>query len=370
MLLGLVAGLVAFYIFSSLFVFRTAWAAHVWAIGIVIVSVAVALGRSSSTRWAVAFRDFSLGFGIAFFLGIVASVASLALVVTRAKALARDASYCIEVADNRRYKPAAALLDLSGLALWSLSRTQRHAVLIVNDGEDPRYFFWSYRNGNFVPDVINQPLTCIPQRTFVGSLPVAFPPNDKSRYVRFSKHQAFRIPDTYQPRWSGRGEGAAIRLAVTAPDFAPRSTSWDDLPPRERDFNQVSVNWNQNWLLSLISAASDGQPVEQGTEFGLRKTLIISRGRRDSREYRTIRYDIDDSGGSNVTLISCYPATKTFPESCQHRFLSGGRHYYFRHPPEDVVRWQEMQRKVLELFGSFEAGAIAFEAAAKTRLSN
>ena len=259
--LGLLSGLVGFYIFSlSQTAFRPTWIAHAVAIGFVLISAAVVLvlrlADPSHRAQTAAFNASIAGFAIAFSLGVVVSIASLSSVAKRAKDVARDAPFCIQVADNGRgsYKPADALLDLSGLTLWSLSSVLHHAILVVGDDTGPRFFHWSYRKQDFVAGAVNEKVaepavTCTPRRDFVDGLPVLFPQTSTSRYVRFSRQEAFRIPDAYQPRWSG-GQSRTLRLATTAPEFAPLSTSWGDLPVGERDSNSVFVDWNPAWLLS------------------------------------------------------------------------------------------------------------------------
>jgi hypothetical protein len=177
-----------------------------------------------------------------------------------------------------------------------------------------------------------------------------------SDYVRFSKIEAYRIPKAYQARWSG-GPGRRLSLAIAAPDFLPLRTPWADLTPGARDSNWVFVDWNPTWLLDLMKSAPGGEIVEQSTEFGLQKIKTVSFG-RDSKKYEGYRFTVHADGHPhstiNTTLISCGAPSEAVPKSCQHRFLNKGRHFYFRHRPEDVPDWQRMQKRVLDLFASFE----------------
>jgi hypothetical protein len=372
---GLLSGLAAFYGLSVLqSTLRPAWIAHAVVLGVIAVCIAAML----APRWvgpsrraqAAAGAAASAGFGAAFVLCLVASLTSLQTVGERAAEAAKGAPYCIQVADNSQgsYEPARARLDLSGLTMWSLSRVLHHAILVVGDDAGPRFMHWSYRNQDFVagasnwkPGEYDPAVTCIPQRDFARHLPIVFPNPSASRYVRLSSREAFLIPDAYQPRWSG-GQTRSLVLATGAPDFQPLDRSWSRLSAWERDSNWVFLEWNPDWLLSLMSSI-DGRAVDQGTEFGLRKTLIVFHG-KDGKDYESYRYTLDNGGSDSdgTTLIQCGTATAKLPKSCQHRFLKGGRHYYFRQRPEDVPHWREMQQKLLGLFASFEANAQSFRA--------
>jgi hypothetical protein len=366
--LGLPSGLTGFYIFS-LFHFRSAWIAHAIAIGFVVIAVVIVATlwrvRSESRHWLAALNGFLIVAAAAFSLGILASIASALSVTKQARSAAGETPFCIQVPDNQGdYKPARALLDLSGLTMWADGsgsiRLQHHAILIAGNETEPRLYHWSYRKREFVVGVLNEKvygpaITCIPTRNFIDSLPTLFPRTGESQYVRFSKQEAYLIPNIYQPRWSG-GQGRTLRLAVRPPDFGPLKTQWKDLSWLEWDRNSVFIHGNQNWLLNLMSSTPRGQVLEQGTEFGLQKRLIISEG-RDSKKYESSQYRVYADGqpnGINTTLISCSPGSDRFPPSCQHRFLNRDRHFYFVHRPEDVPQWQEMQKKVLDLLASFE----------------
>jgi hypothetical protein len=363
---SLLSGLVGLYIFFATFqmLFGSAWIAHAAAAGLACIAAILAL-RRTTTASGTFLKAVNAGFVIGFSLGIVLSISSGSSVVEQAKLTAGNKPFCIQVADNGQpsYRPAGTLLDLSGLTLRSQFEVQHHAILVVGDEEDPQFFHWSYRKQEFVPGVINQRVaeygpgvTCVPRRDFAHGLLLLFPQTSADRYVRFSKQDAFHIPAAYQPRWSSR----SLSIAAPAPDFTPLKTSWDRLSAHERDSNWVFVQWNPAWLLSLM-ASTDGQAIEQGITFGLQKHLIVWRG-RDSKDYESHRYiapaDRPDSG-INLTRITCPPPSGQMLKSCQHRFLHGSRHYYFRHRPEDVPRWQEMQKKVLDLFASFEAHNVA-----------
>ncbi len=161
----------------------------------------------------------------------------------------------------------------------------------------------------------------------------------------------------WQPQWRG-GRRPTLLLATTAPDFRPLERRWSDLAPGERDSNWVFVEWNPEWVLSIMKADPGETIVERGTEHGLAKTKSVTHG-RDGKQYVGFRYHLyaDESlAGSriNTTVISCGEPSEAFPKSCQHRFINKGRDFYFRHRPQDVPDWQGMQQRILDVMGSFE----------------
>jgi hypothetical protein len=301
---------------------------------------------------------------VAFF--VIAGIATSCLVASRAAEVAGSSPYCVEVAEGSDYKPARSLLDLSAWRMRAKHEAglsmQHHAILVVGAETNPRLFHWSYQRRQFVEGVINETLegrgpaiTCLPKPEFTASLPAMIPQVAENSYVRFSPQEAYRIPISYQATWSG-GASRTLRIATAAPDFLPLDQRWSDLPPAARDSNWVFVEWNPGWVLSLMKSAPGEVIVEEGTEFGLSKVKTVFHGKdqKDYVGYRYLVYANEESIGVNTTVISCGTSSAAFPKPCQHRFLSKGRHFYFRHRPEDVADWHAMQRRVLDLFASFE----------------
>jgi hypothetical protein len=287
--------------------------------------------------------------GLATFgLLVVVSVATTALVVRSAREVADGKPYCIQVADSQSdYRPARMLFDLSGLAMRARSFDQHHAILVVGDEAHPRLFHWSYHSAAFVPGVLNETnpgrgpvLACEAQRDFVDALPMLWPQRSETTYVRFSKHEVYRVPTSYQPRW---GSSRFLAIATAAPDFAPLATHWATLAEPERVRNSVFIDLNPAASLYLMKAAA---PAPVATEFGLQEARLAS-----STQYRTAV----PANGVNATLIDCYAASKAHPAACQHRFLSRGREFNFFHRPEHLPDWRTMQARLVALFASFEA---------------
>ncbi|MBR0818708.1 hypothetical protein [Bradyrhizobium liaoningense] len=221
---------------------------------------------------------------------IVAGAATSLLVAYEAEEAAGSQPYCIQIADRTSdYRPARSWLDLSALTMWAKRDgplyMQHHAILVVGEAANPRLYHWSYRRRTFEPGVLNGQIegrgpavTCLPVRDFAGKRLALIPQSSDSNYVRYSAQDTYRIPSVWQAKWSG-GMSPTLRLATTAPDFQPLSRRWSDLAPEERDSNWVFVEWNPEWVLSLIRETPSRNVVEQSTGFGLSKTKTVTHGR-------------------------------------------------------------------------------------------
>ncbi|WP_375462321.1 hypothetical protein [uncultured Enterovirga sp.] len=295
-------------------------------------------------------------------------------VVTDAKEIAGSQPYCIQVAgrDSADYRPARSWFDLSILAMRAEASgplyLQHHAVLVVGEATKPRLYHWSYWRGRFEDGVLNggivdhgPTVTCLPVQDFADGQPLLFPEPLHENYVRYSPHDAYRIPVAWQARWSG-GMSRTLSLATASPDFQPLDRRWSELTPGQRDSSWVFVQWDPKWVLELIKDGPRGDVSEQGVELGLCRTTTVTRG-KDEKKYISRRYvaltDGPALGDANITVIDCFSPSEAFPDSCQHRFINRGRHFYFRHAPSNVPDWRNMQRRVLELMTSFEVSTNA-----------
>jgi hypothetical protein len=287
------------------------------------------------------------------------------LVAHGAEEVAASQPYCIQIADSTSdYRPARSWLDLSVFTMWAKRDgplyMQHHAILVVGEPADPILYHWSYRHRTFEQGVLNGQLegrapaiTCVPTHDLADKRPALFPESSDSTYVRYSAHDTYHIPIAWQAKWKG-GMSPTLSIATTAPDFQPLNRRWSDLTAAETDSNSIFIEWNPEWMLRLMKAAPGGDVVEQSTEFDLSKSKIISHG-RDDKDYVGYQYlAYDDGHGINTTLIGCGTPSEAVPKSCQHRFINGGRHFYFRHRPEDVPDWRGMQHRILELMDSFQ----------------
>jgi hypothetical protein len=285
-------------------------------------------------------------------LFLIADIATSGLVARRAAEAAGSSPYCIEAADEAAdYGPTRSRRDLSAWHMWARRQgglsMQHHAILVVGAETNPRLFHWSYQRREFVEGVITGALegrgptiTCSPRPEFTANLPAMIPEAAEHSYVRFSPHEVYRIPDSYQATWSG-GTSRTLRIAAAAPDFVPLDQRWSHLSPAERDSNWIFVEWNPDWVLSLMKSAPGGSVVEQGSEFGLSKVKTVFHGKdqKDYVDYRYLVYASEETSGVNTTVISCGTSSTALPKLCQHRFLNKGRSFYFRHQPEHVADW-------------------------------
>ncbi|MBW7975126.1 hypothetical protein [Bradyrhizobium sp. BR 10289] len=312
---------------------------------------------------------FGLGKLIGFFLVVTslaaAGAATSLLVAHGAEEVAGVQPYCIQVADGTSdYRPARSWLALSMLTMWAKREgplyMQHHAILVVGEPVNSRLYHWSYRHLGFEPGVLNgkiegrgPAISCVAARDFVGKRLALFPESFDSDYISYSGGETYLIPKVWQAKWDG-GTLRTLRLATTAPDFQPLNRRWSDLTLGELDSNWVFIEWNPEWVLNLMKTAPGGDVVEQSTEFGLAKTKTITHG-KDGKEYVGYRYlAYDDGHDINTTVIGCGVPSDAVPKSCQHRFTNKGRHFYFRHRPEDTGDWRGMQRRIIALMDAFE----------------
>ncbi len=161
-------------------------------------------------------------------ISLMVVVLSVLLVVQSAWRIADGSPYCIQVAagGENKYMPARTWLDLSILSLWGIQSNgyyiSHHAILVVDrDRNRQQRFHWSYwrEQSGFVPGLRNEEaegygsaVACEPVPGFASGLPWIVPETPDSDYVRFSAHEAYRIPKSYHAHWSG-GVGRVLVAA-------------------------------------------------------------------------------------------------------------------------------------------------------------
>lgn len=188
------------------------------------------------------------------------------------------------------------------------------------------------------------------------------PETPDSDYVRFSAHEAYRIPRPYHANWHGGSAGYWLQLGAPAPEFPALNKSQENSAPKERNNDWLIINSHPSLSAKLVkSINSDLHVMERSVEFGLLKQTIRTEG--NYLNVRSMyRYSIpvdEKADGRDPTLISCQTPSAHDPKSCGHSFINKGRNIFFRHRAEDLANWQDMQKRVLELLASFEAKADA-----------
>jgi hypothetical protein len=277
-----------------------------------------------------------------------------------AASIAQSDSYCIQVTGNESdYRPASTLLDLTELRMWAKREggmyLQRHAVLVVGNLSAPQLFHWSYRKRSFIKETTNLSqgigIACQPRPKFSDALPVLTAPETKSDFVWFSPEEAYSLPKEYRLQWHGAGRKGSMYILAPSPEFRSQVKTVANLRSEGAlDFNWIFVEHNPQWLINAMKPRIRPNElfVAQGEEFGLTKTEIIFKG-TDGRNYTSHQFQRYGSAPleSDTTSIVCGQ------RSCQHRFIHKGRHFYFRHGPEYVHDWREMQQRIVRLFESF-----------------
>ncbi len=141
----------------------------------------------------VPFADFGkallLGFQWGFLILVVLGVLMSNFVSMQAEKITIPSNkYCIQIADSdQSYKPVTTLFDLSYLTMrHSGSRLQYHALLVVDEGNEYKFYNWSYRKGEFQDDAFkffsgpygaaHKPeILCSPTENFTNELNIIFP---------------------------------------------------------------------------------------------------------------------------------------------------------------------------------------------------
>lgn len=350
--LGFIAGVTWLYVLAQIAV--RPWL--LFAIAIAAMFAAIAVWRYAARNSA----NLAIGFAAASVVGAAGAIYMAATVMNQAEASASGRPFCIQVASPSDYSPARSFLDLSPLTMHATTSSGRsmthHAILVVQNTSGAKLFHWSYHKRRFVAGTIDQAMpeygpaiVCEPEKDFAQRLPLLFASHNGNIFVRFSDREAYRIPLTYQPRWSG-GQNRYLTFHAAPPDFAASSL---------RD--TVIIQWKSHWLTSLIAARARGEHVEQGRAYGLTSQIYTASDKSLLRQRRYFTNPADPLDGANITLIECpsdVPNAAASAKTCQHHFLNAGRHVTFRHSPDDVPRWRELQQKLVALLASFEASAV------------
>lgn len=91
-------------------------------------------------------------------------------VVSAAQVAAHEQPYCILTPGVHEMRPARSYFDLTGFVMQAGRAGLRHSHLAVGDVRSPQWFYWSYRQGAFVPDVMGGVLSCDLQPDFAAGL--------------------------------------------------------------------------------------------------------------------------------------------------------------------------------------------------------
>lgn len=271
---------------------------------------------------------------------------SIYLVMRDAKKLAGDTPYCIQFSggDRTDYTPVKTLLDLSIQRMQGSKYGQHHAILVL--GKKPSMLYhWSYWNKEFKLETFNQrggnfpAIYCQPKQYFVNNLPFIFPKLDQNKnlYFRFNQ-QEFSIPKAYHPIANG-GQYPYFKISLS-PNFESLSNS-----ARYSERISIGVGKKQVKFMKkfMASISQDTQIEELTNEYGLRKRVI----RNTLVNSERIKYYTVNDANEFITSIECYS------KSCQHRFIYNDMSFNFRHSPQRVPQWKEIQRDLKVLVDSF-----------------
>lgn len=159
---------------------------HGTAVGIAVLLSAFSPTIASLLRARASVRQFTLGLrwsSVIFSAGAALWLwNSIDTVIARAEAVAGEKPYCIQVTAVRdNFAPAIAQINFSPLTMRARCSQgfcwQNHAILIVENGDAPSLWNWSYRKKEFFQNVLNvrtnpPKIVCKPSRHFARDLPL------------------------------------------------------------------------------------------------------------------------------------------------------------------------------------------------------
>lgn len=309
------------------------------------------------------------------FLGIMIwSFLNIGIVVWRAESIAKGQPYCIQFAsqtDMFAYEAPTALFDFNGLKMRARMSNaggakdlffQHHAILIVENQNKKQYLNWSYRQQNFVNEVIDRHLGrtprihCIPEQHFALHLPFIFEEKGKKSRVNVG-NRSYVVPQAYRPRVGTYGKiTPMLCLTMRTPNLEPYTAKQDGISQYNYDVYVRQIE--DNYLNGLLQKSYD-QPYwtiqAAGEEFNLKK-ILLRNNRTDYKLQDSIYFNRGNSGVI-TTLIRCdnekYPwARGTLP--CEHYFVRDNLLYEFRYKKEHLGSWYTMEQRLVDLVKSFE----------------
>jgi hypothetical protein len=315
-LLGVVVGcLCAYALVTLLRGFEPS--VYAWLIAAALAGAMIALVFVSD--WHI--RAGAIAALLAYGLSLVYLLSDPRTAIERAKAIAGDRPYCIQVAQGvlgvTGYRPAASKLDLTGMTMRAAG-FQFHAVMAVGEGGDFDLHNWSYRQRDWMPLTIRehaQPvISCRTQNGFVEALPLL--KLTGSSAIRQFGNRSLLVPDRYRPRFQ---PDSTMTFIARAPAFGSVSYC-----PELRLclFDMITVSF-------LPGSGMVWFPQNELTRF------------QDG--------SVESGTATHVECASLDPNAR-----CSHTFISDGLLFSFNYPQHQLPQWREMQGSVLALYRSFE----------------
>lgn len=304
-------------------------AGRMWIAVVLVLAAAVAVGALARVALKPMHFVHALALTVGWLIVVTAilPVAIIPRVMKQARTSAANARYCIQVASSDGdYRPAQSLLDLSGLTVHA-SGLQFHAVLIVEDGDKPRLFNWSYRRGDWVPFITGPMpvIRCRSQLGFIQQLPLLFAheaAEPAMMYFRLSG-RTFEIPPAFEARASAVSS-VNLTILAQAPAFHAPDPPCRDI--RDCMWRQVEIYFDPARVRSWLT---------------------------------TQRVDIQEgdygNGDRAVTRIHCAPPSYNNGLSCEHIFLHDGWVYRFHYGKDDLPQWHAMQDRLVRVVQSFQS---------------
>lgn len=269
-------------------------------------------------------------------------------IVKAAQAQANGQSFCLLVPGVDGLRPAGSYFDLTGFVMQAGRGGVRHAQMAVGDVRSPQWFYWSYRQGAFVPDVMGGVLSCDLQLDFATGLSWfsnVHPADDDLKF--WLGGGQWRIPREFY----GSSSDAPPRLKFHAQGkaFAPPTGALVRSGPQSWDQIQQSVDVLLCVPQKLHVWHTENDPnfrVESiGKLHGLDKQRVQNiQGGKPHFQY--IEYD---PAGRARTWLEC----ESDWSDCPHAFERDGIVVSFRQSGQDFGEWRSVQDAVWSRVKSF-----------------
>jgi len=299
---------------------------------------------------------------------------NIGIVVWRAESIAKGQPYCIQVAsqtDMFAYEAPTTLSDFIGLKMRARKSNgggssdfffQHHAILIVENQSKKQYFNWSYRQQNFVDEVIDRHLGrapriyCIPEQHFALNLPFVFEEKGKKCLVNVG-NRSYVVPQAYRPRVGTYGKVTPmLYLTMLTPSLEPYTATQDGIIQYNYDVTVRQIS--DTYLNDLLKKSYDQRYwtiQTAGSEFNLNKMLLIN-NKSDDKLQDSMYYN-QGKNGIITSFIHCANEKHPWERGslpCEHHFVRDNLLYEFRYKKEHLDHWYTMEQKLVDLVKSFE----------------
>jgi hypothetical protein len=260
----------------------------------------------------------------------------------QAQEIAGEKPFCLQVRKSAGYMAVTGVKDTLGLLMKGRGG-YHHAALVVGDLKAPDTYHWSYFRNEFVQGTYGPlPIVCVPGRNYFSQ---SIERHHEENLTFALQGKILSIPKVFHPAPLWPGSTVGYYFQATAPLFVPA----DEICSK-RLCNMVHVAFHggatpQGWA---NGSKADYRIEELGNVHGLKaRRFTALRG----KPHVTYDYVQRADDGKAVTYVTCFDDPTV---QCTHLFSERGLTYSFHHMPEDLLQWNIMQERLIDLNKTFE----------------